>query len=234
MPNILRDTRKEAIVPSVVRVLTCLLVALMLCVGIARAEKPTLEPKEPLPASVRQNTKVSFKFTFKDGDDDKPLKVTLRDSGPTNTIENKPTTVSGNPRDGMELIWEFKNLEVGKHKISVEAQGSDGNTVYWPAETDGTRLEFELGVEALGVKIGMMVGGLVVGLVALPFLIYVIARSMNPKGDPSGAARVGLLIGILACGALFIVLFASFYGVYAYAIGVIAALALIVVVLTRR
>ncbi len=45
---------------------------------------------------------------------------------------------------------------------------------------------------------------------------------------------MGLLLGILACTALFIYLFASFYGLLAYAIGGIAALALLVVVLTRR
>jgi hypothetical protein len=76
--------------------------------------------------------------------------------------------------------------------------------------------------------------GLLVGLLFVPFLVYVLARSLNRRGDPSGAARIGLLLGILACAALFVYLFASFYGPLTYAIGVVAALALLVVVLTRR
>jgi hypothetical protein len=68
----------------------------------------------------------------------------------------------------------------------------------------------------------------------LPFLVYLIARSANKQGNPSSAARIGLIIGIFAALALFIFQFLSWYSPLVLVLGGVAAIFLLVVVITRR
>ena len=68
---------------------------------------------------------------------------------------------------------------------------------------------------------------------SLPLLTYVLFRSANPRGDPSRVVRVGLLIGILACCALFIYLFLGIYGPLVYAILGVGLFAGLILMLRR-
>lgn len=184
-----------------------------------------------LPKVVRAGQKYVLQLKFTDADGDRPKRATFFDKAPSATVTTPGTIGTGNPKDGIVITWDINGFEQGGHQTYFEVQGSDGNIARYPAEQT---VFYEFVAEALATKIGIMAAGAAVGLVFLPFIVYVLARSLNRRGDPSRAARVGLLIGILACAALFIVLFASFYGVLAWAIGIVAGLALLVLVLTRR
>ena len=200
----------------------------------ARAAQPVLEPID-LPNSIRERSKATLRLRYTDRDGDSPVKAQFIDRSASSSSAGTEVDVTrkgaGDPETGLVLEWDVSNLEVGSHRSYFEVTNDTGEVVRYPANDQEF---YGFTVESLTVKLGIMAGGLVVGLVFLPFLVYVLARSMNKRGDPSRAARVGLLIGILACGALFIYLFASFYGPLVFAIGIIASLALAVIVLTRR
>ena len=130
------------------------------------------------------------------------------------------------------IEWPIRGFAEGGHNNTrFEVKGSDGQTARYPADAN---VFYSFSVESLVTKLVILGVGLLVGLLFVPFLFYVLFRAMNRRGDPSRAARVGLLLGILACTALFIYLFASFYGPLVYVLGGVVALALLVVVLTRR
>ncbi len=207
---------------------------LTLGAGAARAAEPVLEAVD-LPTSIKEKTKVTLRLRYTDKDGDRPTKALFVDrsasASSTGTEIDVTRKGAGDPETGIILEWDVSSLEVGSHRSYFEVTNETGQTARYP-QNDQEFYGFT--VESLVVKIGIMIAGMVVGLAFLPFLVYVLSRSLNKRGDPSRAARGGLLIGILACGALFIYLFASFYGALAYAIGVIAALALAVIVLTRR
>lgn len=208
------------------------LAALLAAGPAAFAAKPTLEPVETLPKTLPANGKQTFVLRFRDADGDRPTKSVFVDTAPSGTTETPATiTGEGNTADGITLQWDLRNFEQGAHRAYFEVRASDGNVVRYPAAEEGT---YQFVAESIVTKWLIMAGGAFVGLAFLPYLVYMLARSANRGGDPSKAARGGLLLGILACGALFIYLFASFYGALAIGIGVIAALAGMVLVLTRR
>lgn len=218
--------------------LLCRTLAALLFVGAAAlpalAVKPTLAPvvEGDLPHLVRAGEKVTLRLRFTDADGDRPRKALFFDKSASGSPKVPATRIApGNSEDGVLIEWIINGFEQGRHQTYFEVTGSDGNTARYPENEEDY---YEFVAESLVVKWGIMGSGLLVGLLFVPFLVYVLARAINRRGDPSRAARVGLLLGILACAALFIYLFASFYGALAYAIGILAALALLVVVLTRR
>jgi hypothetical protein len=68
----------------------------------------------------------------------------------------------------------------------------------------------------------------------LPFVVYVAARSVNRQGDPAAAARIGLFLGVLASLGLYLYLFAADYGVLGIALASVAAVAILIVLFSRR
>jgi methionine-rich copper-binding protein CopC len=210
-----------------------LLVALVSVATYARAAEPTLTVKDtdPLPPTVRQNSVKTFTLRFRDGDGDRASKAVMVLKTPDGSANLPGKAQAGDTTAGVDVTWDVKPTALGEYTASFTVTGSDGNVVTYPASDQEP---YKFVVESPLVKWGIFAGGLLVGLGFLPFLVYQLFRSMNRRGDPSGAARGALLVGILLCGALFIYLFASFYGVLAFGIGIIGALAGIVMVLTQR
>ena len=218
--------------PRVFSVLGAVLAA-VICCGAVLAAEPTLTTKEaePLPATVKQNDAVTFKLVFKDAEGDRIRSSVMRlktPSGAESVINGK--NVSNDTTNGVDVTFEAKMNEPGQYTPTFIVSSVDGDVTY-PAQGQAP---YQFSVENLPIKIGVFVVGLLVGLAFLPMLVYQLFRSLNRGGDPSGAARGGLLVGILMCGALFMSLFASFLGVYAYGIGAIGALTGIVMVLTQK
>jgi len=214
--------------------------ALLALIGLgsppALAAAPTLSQisEDDLPKVVRAGQKVTLRLRFVDADGDRPRKAVFIDqsaSASSGVTTAATRTSPDNPKDGVVLEWDINGFEQGQHKTRFEVIGSDGNTVRFPVNKEDF---YEFTAESVVNKWITMGGGMVVGLVFVPFLVYVLARSINRRGDPSRAARIGLLFGILACLALFIFLFQSFYSPLILGIGIVAGLALLVLVLTRR
>jgi len=106
-----------------------------------------------------------------------------------------------------------------------------GEKVRYPAE-EGQRYAFKVvSVTDQWIVFGV---GTLISLIGLPYLFYMVARSTNKRGNPTSAARIGLLIGIFASLALFIYQFISLYDPLMLALGGVAFLALLIVVLTRK
>lgn len=218
--------------PKVFNVFLFALVAWLSC-GIGFAAEPTLETKsgDPLPVSVKQNDPQSFTLVFKDADGDRIKSAVMKLKTPSGTdsqINGKNT--SNDTASGVDVTWGAKMNEPGTYTATFIVTSTDGEVLY-PAQGQEP---YRFTVENLPIKWGIFAGGTVVSLLFLPYLTYVLFRSMNQRGDPSGAARGALLLGILLSAALFIFLFAGPYGPLAFGIGIIAALAGIVMVLTQK
>ncbi len=199
-----------------------------------RAAPPSLNQLggSELPGVFRAERPYTLSMVFTDADGDRPKRarfIDRSDAAGNLTVDGR--VGPGDPRSGVVIEWPVRGFAQGGHRAYFEVTGSDGKTARYPAEPSEF---YSFAAESLIPKLVILGVGLLVGLLFVPFLFYILFRAMNRKGDPSRAARVGLLLGILACTALFIYLFASFYGPLVYVLGGVVALALLAVVLTRR
>ncbi|MES4792605.1 MAG: hypothetical protein C4321_06100 [Chloroflexota bacterium] len=80
----------------------------------------------------------------------------------------------------------------------------------------------------------MLVGGILICVLGLPLLLFLLSRAMNPRGEPTVAARFGLLGGLLLAYLWFAYLFWSVVGILLTAVVGIAVLAILVVILISR
>lgn len=211
-------------------------VLMLLVAGTAPtlAAPPSLSeyPDAPLPNVFQTSKTYTLRLRYADQEGDRPIKAQFIDESAagSNALDRK--SIDGTDyRNGVPIVWEIRGFEQGAHRGYFLVTSTDGQSARYPPAPDQF---YTFVVESLVTKWIIMGVGLLVGLLFVPFLVYVLARSLNRRGDPSRAARVGLLIGILACCALFLYLFLTFYSPLVLAIGVVAGLALLIVVVTRR
>ena len=200
--------------------------------GVASAEPQlTVKSDDPLPLTLKENTPVTWTLHYKDVNGDRIKSKTMTLTPPDGKgIKVDGKSIGDDTKNGVDITWSAKLDEPGAYR-AVFIVSTVGGSAQYPAPDAP---EYRFTVENLLIKWGIFAGGVFIGLLFLPFLTYQIFRSMNQRGDPSGAARLALMIGILLCGGLFVYLFASVYGSLAYIGGIIIALALIVSVLTQR
>lgn len=201
----------------------------------AWAAAPTLSevPGQELPKTFQANKLYTLSLIYKDptGDPVKKTKAVFVDeSDSAGRVSTTAANVSGDTTTGATITWDARNFAQGAHKGYFEVTSLTGKARFPQEPTEF----YTFGVEALLTKVALMLGGAAVGVVFVPLLVYLIARNMNKRGNPSNAARLGLLVGILACCVLFIYLFANVYGPLVYAILVLGFLAALVLLLTRR
>ena len=213
-------------------------VALCLLAGFfgttaARAQELTLkqlpDPQSKLLNQYEVNKPYVLKLEYTDPDGDKIDKAQFIEERPTQvTFDYKG--IEGDITKGATVKWEINGFEKGGHEGYFLIKNKTGKSVRYPEQ--GKTYNFAVtSLTDLWLKTLI---GIFVCLIALPFLVYVIARSVNKQGDPSRAARFGLMLGIIMAAAVFLV---NFFGVYDYMVlglGAIAAVALLVIVMTRR
>ena len=219
--------------PKVFNILAGILAVLFLAAGNALAQG-TLKQIEadPLPASVREGTAQSFRLQFRKASGARIKTAVLSLDSPSGTgAKINGTAVTQDTAAGSDIKWNAKLNEPGTYKATFIVTDGDGDTTTYPTKDEEA---YKFTVENLWIKVAIFAVTVLVGLLFLPFLVYTIFRSMNQRGDPSGAARGGLMIGILICGAVFIWDFASFLGPLAFGIGILIALVGIVMVLTQK
>lgn len=220
------------------RVLLTLFVGLTLFAPV-RAQDPTLEEiggAQSLPKSYETDKPytIALKYTDPRGDKVKAKDAIMVDQGPSGTINIPAKAITGSPETGATITWEVNKLPQGPHAASFKVKNETGTTTEYPKE--GAKYEFV--VESLMTKIIIFGVIALIALFALPLIIYLIARAVNPRGDPSRAARMGLLLGIVSCFAAFVLLFFStlFSGPYfwlGWAIMGVLLLAAIVILIRR-
>lgn len=199
--------RKHGLRRSIGWSLACL--AAVAAVGPVAAAPPSLrEVEEPAPRSARTGQRYPFRIQYVDPDGDPPKKATLVTEGPEGIRRWPAESVSGSLsayRSGHTLEFVAGPFSGGEHRARFEVESIDGKARY-PA-TGGIRFV----VENLWVKWLLLLIGLVVALLFLPLMMFVLVRAVNPRSDPSRAARFGLLVGLVASYALFVFLFSGLY-----------------------
>lgn len=204
---------------------------LLLAVGtVAGAAPPTLEPAGEFPASVLPNHQYTFHLTYKQPAGDPPTKLQMIVDAPYGQINQSASVPLGDPTTGVDVSWNFTPEQSGQYQVYFMTESSTGGVARYPAGSGSIEMDSPNST----IKFIVLGVGLLIGLLFLPFVVYSIARAANRRGDPGAAARVALLIGIVASYALFLYLFYSVYSVVPLALAGVVTLGLLVVLFTRR
>ncbi len=210
--------------------LAYLLVALI-ALALPSLAKPDIKPTEELKSTYQAGQKYVLSLEYRDPDGYSVESAIFHDSASGAITPYPAKSVSGNTENGLQLVWEMNGFAKGDHKSYFEVKNEKGTIVRYPSSD---KENYVFVVESLMDKWIIMILGILICTLMLPFLVYIIARSANKQGNPSSAARIGLIIGIFAALALFIFLFVSWYSPLVLILGGIAAIFLLVVVITRR
>lgn len=214
--------------------LVYLLIALFTLALPSLAEQPELKAlpaPDDLKSLYRTNEKYTLHLEYKDAGGYAIKSAKFHDKSKDGEPSFDAKIPGGKPETGVKLTWEVNGFAKGDHAGYFEVENDQGTVTRFP---QSDKEYYSFAVESLIDKWVVMGIGLLICLFMLPFLVYLIARSTNKQGNPSSAARIGLIIGIFAALALFIYQFLSWYSPLILVLGGIAALFLLVVVLTRR
>ncbi len=200
--------------------------------GSAFAKPPTLAPASEFPGSVLPGHTYTFHLNYKQPEGDPPAALQMVIDSPYGQITQKASPPSGDPAAGEDASWVFTPQQSGQYQYHFEVTSSTGGVARYP-DGDG-ELSFES--PSMIVKYIVLAVGLVIALFFLPFVVYMAARSANKQSDPSAAARIALLIGILSFCGLAWYLFLQNEETRMLGIGIeaLAVGAFLVVMLNRR
>ena len=212
----------------------CLTLLLMTLCLSAFAAPPTLTPAGDFPTSIVPGHTYEFKLNYKQPEGDPPTALKMVIDAPSGQISKPIAAPGGDPTApaGIPLDWTYSPDQSGQYQYHFEVTSSTGGFARYPA--GNSLLSFESPNPV--IKYIVLAAGLVVALFFLPFVVYMLARSTNKRSDPGAAARIALLIGILAfCGlAWYLFLQNEETRIIGIAIEAIAIGAFLVVVLNRR
>ena len=205
---------------------------LLLLAGGATAKPPTLEQASEFPASILPGHTYTFHVTYKQSEGDPPQKLQMIVDTPYGQQSQKAPIPVGDPTNGIDVSFGFTPQQSGQYQVHFEAISTTGGSARYPVGSGEIELESPNPV----VKYIVLGVGLIIALFFLPFVVYMIARSTNKRSDPSAAARIALLIGILAFCGLAWYLFLQNEETRLIGVGIeaIAVAAFLVVILNRR
>jgi hypothetical protein len=185
-----------------------------------------------VPRLARTGEKYTFQIQYSDPDGDRPQKallVTEGSEGRQSWPVQPSRSTAAERRSGITLEYVAGPFSGGQHRAWFEVVTVDGRARY-PARSGA----LEFAVENVLLKWIQLAVGLAVALLFLPLIMFVLVRSVNPRSDPSRAARFGLLVGIVASYALFVYLFSALYPLpWLVLLGVVALGALFALVPRR-
>lgn len=208
---------------------------LLMMAASAWAKPPTLELNgaQALPTEVRLNEplEMSLKYT---GDPPTKLQlVVLTPDGETATVPGKASV--GDPATGVPVTWPYTPTESGEYRYHFEAQAGDLGGVRFPTSPAN---DYQFVVASPLTRYIVLGLGLLVCLLLLPFVSYTATRGLNQRGDPAAAARIALLIGVVAyiCLALCVLVLPSVDYVkwLSLSLGGVLVLAVLVGLFSRR
>ena len=218
---------------TMLRRFAVVLTTLVLLSPVVRAAPPKLTQivGNELPKVFQAGQKYTIKLQYTDpaGDEVSKSKALFIDEAPSGRVSTPATEVAGDTKSGAYITWEINGFEQGGHRAHFEVDGLTAKTRFPETAAE----DYTFVVEALATKLITMAVGTLISIVGIPLISYLLFRALNPRGDPSRAARIGLLIGILAACSLFIYLFLNVYGPLVYAILVIGLIAALVLTLRR-
>jgi membrane-bound ClpP family serine protease len=207
---------------------------LFVLVGLAaHAAPPILTPIDPggFTQETHPGETRSFDVTYTDAQGDAPKTLDLVLETPGGQVTEHAAIPPGDPTQGIPVTWTYTPENSGAYRFHFEAVSTTGQSVRFPASPTN---DYEFASVNPWTKIGIFIAGLIVAFLILPFVVYVAARSVNRQGDPAAAARIGLFLGVLASLGLYLYLFAADYGVLGIALASVAAVAILIVLFSRR
>lgn len=203
--------------------------------SVATAQpKLSLPPGVQLPDTLQAGKPYTFQLIYQDKKGDpirKAKSLLIRQGRTAGEAPKGADNIGGEVEDGARISWTVNSFEQGPNTIYFEVTNDTGTKVRYPKADDAP---YVVVVEAIGTKLITLGLGLVICLALVPLITYLLARSINPRGDPSRTARIGLWVGILLACLLFIYLFLGMFGPLVYAILIIGLLALPILLLNRR
>ncbi len=207
----------------------------LLFASVAAAAPPKLDtiPSQPLPTEVKLNEalELSLKYT---GDPPTKLQLVVLTPGGGTAIVPGHASV-GDPSTGVSVSWPYTPTESGEYRYHFEAQAGDLGAVRYP---DSSANDYQFVVGSPLTRYIVLGLGLLICLLLLPFVSYTATRGLNQRGDPAAAARVALLIGVVAyIGLIFCVLLlnsADYVKYLSLALGGVLVLAVLVGLFSRR
>ena len=214
----------------------CLTAALLLTLCLSLfAAPPTLKPIEnvDLPSEVKLHEPLAMSLNYTG---DPPTKLSLVVLTPDGETVIVPGKLSGDATSGkpVPVTWPFTPNASGEYRYHFEAQAGDLGSTRFP-ESPANDPQF---VVANPLTRYLVLGvGLLICFLFLPFVSYTATRGLNQRGDPAAAARIALLIGLVAYVALaFCVLTLSFDYVkwLGLSLAGVVILAILVGLFTRR
>lgn len=214
-----------------IRIVLTLTLLLTFCFSVWAAP-PTLTQAGEFPTSVVPGHQYVFHLNYKQAEGDAPQTAQMIVDTPAETEKIKAFPPAGDPVAGEDLSWNFSPQQSGQYQYHFEVTSATGGVARYPSGSDELSFESPNPV----VKYIVLAVGLIIALFFLPFVVYMIARATNKRSDPSAAARIALLIGILAfCGlAWYLFLLSDETRPIGYGIEAIAIGAFLVVILNRR
>lgn len=199
--------------------------------SLAKPELKALSTPDDLKTLYRAGEKYTIQLEYKDADGYAIKSARFVDRSQTNAPPFDAKDISGKAENGIRLVWENIEFIKGDHNAYFEVENEKGTKVRYPSNENAY---YSFAVESLTDKWIVFIVGVVICIAMLPFLVYLIARSINKQGNPSSAARGALILGIFAALALFIWQFLSWYNPLVLVLGGVAALFFLVIVLARR
>lgn len=211
----------------------CVILALS-TLTTAWATPPSLQPIPGItfPTEVQPGHVCSFTLRYIQHEGDAPTTLKMVVETPSGPATAQPPTTEGNdPATGVTVTWTFTPVNIGSYRYHFEAVSSTGGTARYP---ESASQEMELTSYSLGLKYLILAIGLLIAMAFVPFVVYTGTRAVNKRGNPAAAARVGLLIGVLASYGLFLYLFNTIYSPLAMVLAGVGALAVLIALFTRR
>lgn len=209
---------------------------LLACLFVVRPVQaaPTLTPTpgDSLRKEYTPGQKYTLRLNYTDpkGDPIRKSNAVFIDESDAGTIRTPATDISGDPATGAVISWEINGFTPGAHRSRFEVKALT-DTARYP--NDPAEL-YEFAVASVGTKLGILALAVAISLVGVPLIVYLVARSINRRGNPSTSARIALLFGVLLSCAVFVYLFLGMFGWLVYLIFLIGIIAAFPLLLSRR
>ncbi|MGI4789291.1 MAG: hypothetical protein ACRYFS_10640 [Janthinobacterium lividum] len=211
-------------------------VAFLLALGVsAFAEPPkfAIINDVPLPTETKLHEPMALSLNYQGDPPTKLALVVLTPDGETVNVPGKPSEDAATGK-AIPVTWPFTPTESGEYRYHFEAQAGDLGSTRFP---ESPANDFQFVVANPLTRYVILGVGLLICFLFLPFVSYTATRSLNQRGDPAAAARIALLVGLVAyIGLAFCILTLSFD--YAKWLGLalagVVVLAILVGLFTRR
>jgi hypothetical protein len=210
------------------------LLAVLALILPAFAQAPTLkelnEPQFKLRSDYEPGKPYTLRLEYTDQDGDRIKTAKFVNETPTN-LSFDYKSMEGTIENGATVLWAINGFEKGAHSGYFLITNTTGKVTRYPEDKEKFYTFSVSSVADKWLKAGV---GILVCILAIPFLFYLVARSVNKQGNPSSAARLGLILGVLGATAIFLITFFGTYDWMVLGLGALAALTVIIIVLTRR